>query len=381
MENEALNDRMKKMLMIVGILFGCIFMYKVIMSVIVKYSMTHQSKVISVSTIQAKTLAWQPKLKASGSVRAIYGVNVTTELAGMVKKIYFTPGVFVREGEVLVQLNADSDIALLHALEANAALAKITYDRDKAQFAAHAISKQVLDTDTENLKSLNAQVAQQAAIVLKKTIRAPFTGRLGICAVNPGQYVNPGDKVVSLQTFDPIYVDFYMPQQTLSQLKRDQLVNVHVDGYPEKIFTGKITTIDPAFDESTRNIEVEATLPNPQFQLTPGMFAAVEVETGAPQSYLTVPQTAVSFNPFGDIVYVIKQTGKNKKGKPILTANQVFVVTGETRGDQVAILQGLQENDTVVTSGQVKLRNGSIVAINNTIIPSNNPAPGVANER
>jgi membrane fusion protein, multidrug efflux system len=380
MENEALNDRMKKMLIIVGILFGCIFMYKVIMSVIIKYAMTHQSKAVSVSTIQVKNMLWQQKLKASGSVRAIYGVNVTTELAGMVKKIYFTPGTYVQEGEVLVQLNADSDVALLHALEANAALAKITYDRDKLQFAVHAVSKQVLDTDTENLKSLNAQVAQQAAIVLKKTIRAPFTGRLGICAVNPGQYVNPGDKIASLQTFNPIYVDFYMPQQTLSQLKLGQLVNVQTDSYPGKIFTGTITTVDPAFDEGTRNIEVEATLPNPQLQLTPGMFSAVEVDVGAPQYHLTVPQTAVSFNPFGDIVYVIKQTGQSKKGKPILTANQVFVVTGDTRGDQVAIIQGLHENDTVVTSGQVKLRNGSVVAINNTITPSNNPAPEVSNE-
>ena len=198
----------------------------------------------------------------------------------MVKYIYFTPGAAVQQGTVLVQLNADSDVAQLLALQATAELARITYERDKAQYAFKAVSKQTVDADIQNLKNAQAQVAQQAATVAKKTIRAPFTGRLGISAVNPGQYLNPGDKIVTLQTLDPIYVDFYLPQQALAQLQMGQAVAVTTDTFPHQIFNGKITTIDPAVDTSTRNVEVEATLSNPKYQLTPGMFAAAEVDTG-----------------------------------------------------------------------------------------------------
>jgi membrane fusion protein (multidrug efflux system) len=342
MQNEPLKKRMKMMLLVVGVLFGGIILYKTVISLVVKYAMTHQSKVVTVSTAIAGTAPWQPKLKASGTIRAIKGVNVTTQLAGMVQGIYFTPGATVKEGDLLVQLNADSDVALLHSLEANAALAKITYDRDKAQFSARAISKQTLDVDVENLKSLTAQVAEQAATVAKKTIRAPFAGRLGIMVVNLGQYLNPGDKVTTLQTFDPIYVDFFMPQQALAQLRLDQPVSVTSNAYHDQMYPGKITTIEPAVDTGTRNVTVEATLANPKFELTPGMFASVVVDIGAPKKYLTLPQTAVTFNSYGEIVYVVKQTGKDKKDKPILTANQVFVTTGETRGDQVTILTGIK---------------------------------------
>lgn len=368
------------MLICLGILFGGIFIFKGIIKFLTNRQMAAQSRVVTVSAMKVGYSFWQPRLKATGSLRAIRGVNVTTELAGMVQSIYFKPGAFVTEGTVLVQLNADSDIGLLHSLEANAELAKITYDRDKKQYDIHAISKQQLDTDAANLKSQRAQVEQQAATVAKKTIRAPFSGRMGISAVNPGQYINTGDKIVTLQTLDPIYVDFYVPQQALTELQVGQNVSLSADTFPGKSFHGKITTIDPLVDQSTRNIEVEATISNPKFELTPGMFARVEVSTGEPQRFLTLPQTAVSFNPYGEIIYVIRESGKDKKGKPILTAHQVFVISGETRGDQVAILKGLKEGDMVVTSGQLKLKNGNQVAINNSIVPSNNPHPIVTNE-
>ena len=374
-----MHKRMKIMLLVVGILFGSIILYKVMVGVIIKHAMAKQSKVITVSAMTVDYSVWQTKLTSTGSVRAIRGVNVTTELAGMVEEIYFKPGARVLKNDLLVQLNADNEIAQLHALEANAQLAKLTYERDKAQFAIKAVSKQLLDTDAANLKSLKAQVAQQAAIVAKKTIRAPFKGRLGINNVNPGQYINPGDNIVSLQALDPIYVDFYLPQQTLANLKVGQLVSVSSNTYPDKSYTGNITTINPAIEVSTRNVEVEATLANKEEELIPGMFANVAITTGKPTSFLTVPQTAISFNPYGNVVYIVRKKNQEKE-EPILTVSQHFVTTGETRGEQIQVLKGLKKGDVLVTSGQLKLKNKSQVVINNKIAPTNNPAPKLKND-
>jgi len=377
----TIKKRMKVMLICVGILFGSIFLYKEFVSFMIKRFMaSNKTPTVTVSAMKAEYSLWQPKITASGSLRAIRGVNVTTEIAGMVKTIYFTPGAFVKEGDILVQLNADSDIASLHSLEAKAELAKITYLRDKAQYAIQAVSKQVLDTDADQLKSAIAQVAEQAAIVAKKTIRAPFSGRLGVSQVNLGQYMNPGDVVAMLQTLDPIWADFFVPQQVLGQLKVGLTVLVTTDSFPGKTFTGKITTINPAVDSATRNVEVEATVANPTFELAPGMFATVNIDTGSPQRYLTLPLTAISFNPYGELIFVVRETGKDSKGQPVLTATQTFVTTGATRGDQVAIVNGLKEGETVVTSGQLKLKNGNPVAIDNSIPVPNNPAPQVSNE-
>lgn len=376
-----MSKPMKIMLVAVGILFSVVFLYKAFQGYMIKRFQESMSFVATVSTMKVGSSLWQKKMTATGSVRAIRGVSVTTELAGMVQSIYFIPGASVTEGTVLVQLNADADIGLLHSLQANAELAKITYERDKKQLAVNAISKQQLDTDTQNLKSQLAQVEQQAATVAKKTIRAPFTGRLGISAVNPGQYLNTGDKVVTLQTLDPIYLDFYVPQQSVVLLSVGQPVTVKSDAYPGEIFAGKITTIDPLVDVNTRNAEVEATIENPKYQLTPGMFGYVEVNINEPQKYITLPQTAISFNPYGDIVYVVQpSTGKDKKGKPIITVKQRFVVTGDIRGDQITILQGLNEGEEVVTSGQLKLKNDSQIAIDNDIVPANNPNPAAPDE-
>jgi membrane fusion protein (multidrug efflux system) len=277
-------------------------------------------------------------------------------------------------------LNADVEIAQLQSLIANEELAKITYNRDKAQYAIHAVSKATLDSDVANLKSLRAQVEQQKAVVAKKTIRAPFTGRSGISYVNPGQYINPGDLVTTLQTLDPIYIDFYMPQQALAQLKVGQEVVVHSDTFRHENFLGKITTINPLVDSTTRNVQVEATIANPKNKLLPGMFATVTVTTGGPKQFLTVPQAAISFNSYGEIIYIIKESGKDEKGQPILIANQSFVTTGEKRGDQITVLSGLKKGDIIVTSGQLKLKNGSRVLINNTVQPPNSPNPHVADE-
>jgi membrane fusion protein, multidrug efflux system len=376
----SLSKRMTIMLVCLFILFGGIFLYKIAMGMLMRHFMANQSHVVTVSTAKVTTAPWQPKISEAGSLRAIHGVNITTQLAGQVQKISFTPGADVEAGQVLAQLNADDDIALLHSLQANMELSKITYTRDKAQFKAEGVSKQIVDNDAANLASLTAQVAQQAAIVAKKTIVAPFAGRLGINLINLGQYLNPGDSVTMLQTLDPIYADFYVPQQELGRMKTGQKVIATVDAMPGRQFFGKVTTINPGVDAASRNVLVEATIDNPEKELAPGMFANVEVDTGAPVDYVTVAQTVVFYNPYGDIVYVVTEKGKDKDDKPILIANQRFVKTGETRGEQVAITEGLKDGETVVTSGQLKLKNGSQIEVNNKIVPSDSATPDLTND-
>ncbi len=330
----------------------------------------------TVTSIKVKSMDWQPQIKAVGSLLPVRGVDLAAEVAGLVREVQFKSGDTVKKGAVLVQLNADSDAAQLQALEAAADLARVVYDRDKAQYDAKAISKAQLDTSTADLKAKKAQVAQQRALVEKKVIRAPFSGRLGITTVMPGQYINAGDKIVTLQKLDPIYVDFNLPEKMVSRLQQGQHVELSVDAFPDMGIKGQITAINPKVDTSTRNVLVEATLPNKSQQLLPGMFAQVRVNTGSKARYLTLPQTAITYNPYGATVFVIKPADKpGADGKTGLVANQVFVTTGETRGDQVAVIKGLEEGQEVVTTGQLKLKNGTPVVVDNKVQPANDAAP------
>ena len=343
----------------------------------------------TVTATKVSSSDWQPALAAVGSVAPVRGVDVTTEIAGLVREIHFKSGQDVKKGEVLVELNADSDKAQLAALEAAADLSATVLKRDKAQFDAQAIAQAQVDADAADLKSKRALADQQRAIIDKKTIRAPFSGKLGITTVNPGQYVNPGDKIVTLQTIDPIYVDFNLPQKSIGSLQVGQVVNVTSDGFAGVTFPGKITAISPKVDTTTRNVVVEATLSNPKHQLLPGMFANASVEVGDKKHYLTLPQTAITYNPYGSTVFVVLTADQaaaaaraNGASAPAgaasgasLVVQQAFVTTGETRGDQVAILSGLKEGQQVVTSGQVKLKNGTPIVIDNSIQPANSPNP------
>ena len=349
----------------------------------------------TVTATKVSSEDWQPALAAVGSVTPVRGVDVTTEIAGLVREIHFKSGQDVKKGDVLVELNADSDKAQLAALDAAAELSATVLKRDKAQFDAQAIAQAQVDADSADLKSKRALADQQKAIIDKKTIRAPFSGKLGITTVNPGQYVNPGDKIVTLQTIDPVYVDFNLPQKSVGALQVGQVVNVTSDGFAGVTFPGKITAISPKVDTSTRNIVVEATLANPKHQLLPGMFANASVEVGDKKHYLTLPQTAITYNPYGSTVFIVMTAdeaaaaarataasegvsapapAKAASGSG-LVVQQAFVTTGETRGDQVAILSGLKEGEQVVTSGQVKLKNGTSIVIDNTIVPANSPNP------
>ncbi|WP_245220822.1 efflux RND transporter periplasmic adaptor subunit [Pseudomonas batumici] len=355
-------------LVIVAIIAGVKFMQ--ISKVIAQSKIPLPPSVVTVT--RAQLADWQPSVSSVGSMKAVRGVDVTTEVGGIVRTIGFKPGQEVAAADLLVQLNADSDIAQLHSLEATANLAVTVLKRDKAQLAVSAVSQAQVDADDADLKAKVAAAEQQRALVAKKTIRAPFAGKIGVTSVNPGQFLNPGDKIATLQTFNPIYIDFNVPQAQLEAIALGQAVSVTAGGLPQQTFTGKVTAIDTKFDPTTRNVIVEATIANPQQRLVPGMFAQAVVESGTKQRYLTVPQTAVTYNPYGTTVFIAVPSDQ---GNEVLTAQQTFIKTGPTRGDQVAILSGVKEGDQVITSGQMKLKNGSPVKIDNRDAPLNDTSP------
>jgi membrane fusion protein (multidrug efflux system) len=329
----------------------------------------------TVSAVPVRALEWQPQLASVGTLRAVRGVDVTTEIAGLVRSVDVLSGQDVEAGRVMVQLNADADVAQLHAQEAAADLADSVLARDRQQLAVRAVSQAQFDADWADAAGKRALADEQAALVAKKTIRAPFGGKLGITTVNPGQYLNPGEKITTLQQLDPIYVDFYLPQREVARLAPGQVVDVTTDGFPGQPFPGRITAISPKVDPATRTVWVLATLPNHARQLLPGMFANATVSVGAKQSYLTLPQTAITYNPYGSTVFIVAPQAAGKPGAGGLVVQQVFVTTGETRGDQVAILTGLTEGQLVVTSGQLKLKSGTSVVVDNTVQPADNPSP------
>ena len=328
----------------------------------------------SVSTATARLEDWQPQLEVVGSLKPVSGAELSVEVPGIVDEVNFDSGGDVAAGTQIIRLRDTDDIAKLHTLEAARDLAQSNYNRDQAQLQRQLISQAQFDVTAANLKSLQAQVAEQQAIVAKKTLRAPFAGHLGIRNVNAGQYISPGTPVVTLQALDPIFLDFFVPQQQIDQVKVGQAVGVKVDAYPNNTFAGKIATIDPKVDQATRNVAVRAVLPNPNHRLLPGMFATADIATGTPQRYITLPQTAITFNPYGNMVYLVHK-GKDATGKEALIAQQTVVTTGLTRGDQIAVLSGLKDGDVVVSTGQTKLQNGVPVTVNNTIMPSNEPNP------
>ncbi len=326
-----------------------------------------------VTTMTVHQATWRDRIHTIGSVRAWRGADLGPELAGVVRRVRFRSGQDVTAGGALLELDVDDERAQLRSLEAAAALAQTTLRRDRAQWAARAVSRAVIDADEADLRSKRALVDQQRALIEKKIIRAPFSGRLGITTVNPGQYLNPGDKVVSLEAIDRVFVDFTVPQRDVGRMSKGAEVQIAVDAWPSRTFHGRITALGSILDSATRNLQVEATVANRDHALAPGMFATVRLGVGTPYRVIVAPQTAVSFNPYGATVF-LAEPGKNPR---TFRARRVFVTTGATRGDQVAILQGLHDGDVVVTSGQIKLKNGSPMQVDNTVQPLNdaNPTP------
>ncbi len=371
------TPRMVTMLAIVGGVLVIVFGY-ILVSPIIGYLMMPKgafTQIQTVSTVRAQRTLWQGGLRSVGSLHAVQGADLSAEITGLVTKIAFTAGQDVRKGALLVQLRDDSDRAQLAALNASAELARLTYVRDAALIKSNAISQTDYDTALANMKNTRAQADSQAATVEKKAIRALYDGRVGIRQVDVGQYVNAGQVVVTLQQLDPIYVDFQVPQQQLSELSVGDNVALTTDGVAGKTFSGQIVAFDPKVDPDTRNVHVRAMISNPAKKLLPGMFATVVTNVGRPSPRVTLPLTALTFNPYGDTVFIVAKDGKGDDGKDKLVAQQRFVTIGETRGDQVAILSGITPNDTVITSGQLKLKNGTLVKVNNGVPLPNNPAP------
>ena len=370
--------RMLIMLVLVGATLFGVFGFKGFVDGKIKEAMSGMGNMPqTVSTTVAQATDWQQQVEAVGSLRAVNGADLSLELAGVVDKIEFDSGQDVQAGQVLLRLRNDDDVAKLESLEALAKLAQITYDRDVKQLKAQAVSQAVIDSDSANLKNSQALAEQQRSIVDKKILRAPFAGHLGLRQVDLGQYLAPGTVIVTLQSLTPIYADFTLPQQALDKINVGQAVTARADTYPGKTFEGKITAISPKVDLATRNVQVRALLDNPEKLLTPGMFVTVDAVTGQPEKLVTLPQAAISYNSYGSLVYVVEEKGKSPDGKPHLVAQQTFVAVGATRGDQVSITKGLKEGVTVVTSGQMKLRNGVSVVVNNTVVPKDdaNPKP------
>jgi len=331
----------------------------------------------TVTSAPVKEEDWAPILSAVGSVSAVQGAVLSTDLAGTVAEVKFESGAVAKKGDVLVRLDVSSEEGQLRTAEADLELARQDLGRTRDLAARKVISKAELDAAESKFKQKEGAVDNMRALVAKKEVRAPFDGQLGIRQVNVGQMINAGQQVVALTALDPVYVDFALPQQELSKLSPGFEVRVHTDAVPGREFKGKLTAINSMVDTVTRNVTLQATLENPDRALRPGTFAKVEVMLPEKHKALVVPGSAISYAPFGDSVFVIEKKKDPKSGKESQTIRQQFVRVGEARGDFVSINDGLKPNETIVSTGVFKLRNGMTVTINNDLAPKPqlNPTP------
>lgn len=328
----------------------------------------------AVTTIAAQQEEWPTTLSSIGTLAPVQGVTVSADLPGIVERIAFESGGWVREGDLLVQLDIRQEQAQLAAGEAERDLARLNFDRMQGLVKEGAISRAEYDEAAAERKRTEARVEEIRATIARKTIRAPFSGVLGIRQVNLGQYLSGGDAVVPLQSLDPIYVNFGVPQQDASQVRVGRAVRITTGGLASAEFIGRVTAINAVVDEATRNIQVQATLANRRGTLRPGMFVQAEVLVGANRSVVTLPASAISYAPYGDSVFVVTEL-KDADGQSYRGVRQQFVKLGGARGDQVAVVAGLEAGEEVVTSGTFKLRNGAAVSVNNEVQPGNERTP------
>lgn len=327
----------------------------------------------TVSTTAAQMSDWQSSITAIGTFRAVNGADLSLQQPGIVDTIHFESGKDVAAGDALLDLRKEDDVAKLQSLQATADGYGITLRRDQGQLKINAVSQATVDGDAVNERNALALVAQQKALVDQKTLRAPFSGRLGVRQVDVGQYLTAGTTIVTLQALDRLFVDFTLPQQAIDQVKVGQDVVARVDAFPDRSFKGTVQAFNSKVDQTSRNVQVRALFDNADRKLLPGMFARIDVNVGRPTSYLTLPQTAIVYNTYGESVFLA--TKSDAPGKQGLVARQTFVKTGPTRGDQVAVLSGIDKGATVVTSGQIKLRNGTLLKVDNSVPVSNDPNP------
>lgn len=365
-----------------------VFGFHVFKSVMTKKYFAHmQMPAATVSMAPAKEIKWFSYIEAIGSLNAINGVNLSSALAGTVTKIAFHSGGTVKQGQLIAQLDISQERALLKQYQAQEKLSKNNFERALNLHKKNLNSRQDLDNTRTRYEISQAQVAQEQAVIAKKTIRAPFSGVLGIRQVNLGQYLQPGSTVVNLEQLSPLHVDFTLPQSDAPRIQTDQQIEIRMSAFPSQKFIGRIGAIDPAVDPQSRTFRVQATLNNYRDQLKPGMYVNVRVIASKPQSHTVVPIPAISYSLYGDSVYVLtpeKQAGQSKIGaspartvtppaaarssgspkKAVYIARQVYVKTGESRGNWITVT-GIPPGTIVVTAGQIKLHNGSRVVINN----------------
>jgi membrane fusion protein (multidrug efflux system) len=328
----------------------------------------------AVTSIVAQPEDWPTTMSAIGTMAAVQGVTVSADLPGTVDRIAFESGRSVREGDVLVELDTRQERAQLAAIEAQRDLARLNYTRLKGLLSERVISQAEFDRAAAEQKQTDAQVGEIRATIARKTIRAPFSGVLGIRQANLGQYLAAGDPVVPLQSLHPIYVNFGVPQQDSAHIRVGHHVHVTAKDRPELALDGRVTAIDSVVDQATRNMQVQATLPNPSGTLRPGMFVQAELRLGSSRSVIAVPASAINYAPFGDSVFIVADL-KGENGQTYRGVRQQFVKLGGARGDQIAILSGVSAGDEIVTSGVFKLRNGAAVVVNNKVQPANKRAP------
>ncbi len=383
------RKRMLWMLIGAALVFGGVFGIKAFFAAQTnKFFDNMPQPAIAVSSAIAKSERWSDDGESVGTFAAINGTDVTTEAGGVVSAIEFDAGQPVSAGTVLVRLNTANEAATLKALDASARLARVQADRWQQLGKQQLVSKDEVQQRITAAATAQAQADAQRALIAQKTIRAPFAGILGIRKVNLGQYVAPGAAIVSLQQLDPIYVNFALPEQMIGKMVEGTAVHASLDSLPGQSFDGLVTAVDPQVDPDTRNFQAQATLRNPDRVLRPGAFARVGFALGGERDIVVIPQTAVSFNPYGNAVFVIskekrKEGETDAQGKPLagdkLVVTQRFIKTGATRGDLIAVTDGLKAGDQIVTSGLLKLRNGAEVTINNTVQPAANQQPTPAN--
>jgi len=328
----------------------------------------------AVTTVVAPMERWPATLSAIGTIAPVQGVTVSADLPGIIDRIAFESGGSFHEGDVLVQLDTRQEQAQLAAVEAERDLARLNFERLEGLVKDGAISRADYDRAAAEQKQTEAKVGEIQATIARKTIRAPFSGVLGIRQVNLGQYLSAGDAVVPLQSLDPIYVNFSVPQQDAGQVHTGHNVRVTTGDLAKIEYAGRITAINSIVDEATRNIQLQATLANPKGALRPGMFVQAEVLLGASRPVVTLPGSAISYAPYGDSVFVVTDL-KDQNGQTYRGVRQQFVKLGASRGDQIAVLSGLKAGEEIVSSGVFKLRNGASVLVNNKVQPANKRAP------
>lgn len=334
-------------------------------------------EVVTSATVKEDT--WENTLSVTGSIAPVQGVTVSAEMAGKIVKIAFESGAMVKAGDLLVQLDVNSEEAQLRAAESSVALAKLNLDRSKELLGKTTISQAEFDSSDAQFKQASAQADTIRATIAKKTIKAPFAGRLGLRLVNLGQNLKEGDPIAALQTLDPVYVNFSLPQQRVSAIAPGAMVRITSDAAPTETYEGKVNAVNPEIDPATRNVRVQATLANPAEKLRPGMFANVVVVLPTQEKVLAIPATSVLYAPYGDSVFIIEEKKNEKTGKMEQVLRQQFVRLGTARGDFVDVQSGLKAGDQVVTSGVFKLRGGMAVTIDNKLAPNAQLAPKPSN--